>query len=48
VTDGWLKGLKVEKVADGGRPRLLDPVEFVALFRAKKDCTCCCRCCIDR
>ena len=24
MTDEWVKGLKVEKVADGGRPPLLD------------------------
>jgi NitT/TauT family transport system substrate-binding protein len=48
VTDEWIKGLKVEKVADGGRAKLLDPVQFVALFQAQKDCTCCCKCCIDR
>ena len=23
VTDDWLKGLKIEKVANGGRPKLL-------------------------
>jgi NitT/TauT family transport system substrate-binding protein len=48
VTDDWIGGLKVEKVAGGGRARLLPPDQFVALFEAQKDCTCCCRCCIDR
>jgi NitT/TauT family transport system substrate-binding protein len=48
VTDEWVEGVKVEKVADGGRARLLDPVAFVALFEANKECTCCCKCCIDR
>jgi NitT/TauT family transport system substrate-binding protein len=48
VTDEWIEGLKVEKVADGGRPAILPPDQFVALFESKKDCTCCCKCCIDR
>jgi NitT/TauT family transport system substrate-binding protein len=48
VTDGWVKGFKVEKVEGGGRAVLLSPAEFAALFEVKKDCTCCCRCCIDR
>jgi NitT/TauT family transport system substrate-binding protein len=47
VTDEWIAGLKVEKVANGGRPKLLDPASFVALFDANKDCTCCSRCCLD-
>jgi NitT/TauT family transport system substrate-binding protein len=43
VTDDWVKGLKVEKVADGGRPNLLDPVAFAALFQGRKSCcNCCC------
>ena len=48
VTDEWVNNLKVEKVAGGGRPELLSPVQFVALFEANNDCDCCCRCCIDR
>jgi NitT/TauT family transport system substrate-binding protein len=48
VTDDWLKGVKVEKVADGGRVKLLNPIQFVALFESNQDCTCCCRCCIDK
>jgi NitT/TauT family transport system substrate-binding protein len=48
VTDDWIRGLKVEKVAGGGRVKLLAPAQFAALFEANKDCTCCCRCCIDR
>src|ERR1700687_649475 len=47
VTDEWIAGLKVEKVANGGRPKLLDPASFAALFDANKDCTCCSRCCLD-
>jgi NitT/TauT family transport system substrate-binding protein len=47
VTDEWIKGLKFQKVAGGGRPARLDPVQFVALFEAQKDCVCCCRCCPD-
>jgi NitT/TauT family transport system substrate-binding protein len=43
VTDEWVSGLKVEKVADGGRPALLDPVGFAALFDGRKVCcNCCC------
>jgi NitT/TauT family transport system substrate-binding protein len=48
VTDEWIQDLKVEKVAGGGRAKLLAPVQFAALFEAQKNCTCCCRCCIDR
>jgi NitT/TauT family transport system substrate-binding protein len=48
VTDEWIEGMKVEKVADGGRAVILPPEQFVALFESKKDCTCCCKCCIDR
>jgi NitT/TauT family transport system substrate-binding protein len=51
VTDDWVKGLKVERVTHGGRPRLLEPAAFAALFDGPKgsgDCACCCRCCLDR
>jgi sulfonate transport system substrate-binding protein len=44
VTDAWVNGLKVEKVAEGGRPRLLDPAAFAALFDGRR--TCCACCCI--
>jgi NitT/TauT family transport system substrate-binding protein len=44
VTDEWIKGLKVEGVAGGGRPELLGPAAFAALF--KDQCLCCNRCCI--
>jgi NitT/TauT family transport system substrate-binding protein len=47
VTDEWIQGIKIEKVALGGRPRLLNPVEFLTLFEANKDCLCCCRCCLE-
>jgi NitT/TauT family transport system substrate-binding protein len=40
VNDDWLKDLKVGR---GSRPRLLDPVEFAALFEKKSCCgSCCC------
>ena len=44
VTDEWIKGLKVETVAGGGRPALLDPAGFAALFDGRKSCCggCCC------
>jgi NitT/TauT family transport system substrate-binding protein len=48
VNDKWVNSLEVEKIAGAGPPRRLTPVEFAALFEANKDCTCCCRCCIDR
>jgi NitT/TauT family transport system substrate-binding protein len=48
VTDEWIAGLKVEKVAGGGPAKLLLPSQFVALFESNDDCTCCCKCCIDR
>jgi NitT/TauT family transport system substrate-binding protein len=48
VTDEWIRGLKVEHVPGGGRARLLDPTQFAALFEANRDCSCCCKCCIDR
>jgi NitT/TauT family transport system substrate-binding protein len=47
VNDDWVNSLKVEKVANGGRPRLLNPVEFTALFESKNDCPCCTKCCIE-
>ena len=44
VTDEWVNGLKVEKVAGGGRPSLLSPARFAALFEGRKSCcgACCC------
>ena len=42
VTDEWVAGLKVETVADGGRPAVLAPREFAALFDKKACCACCC------
>jgi NitT/TauT family transport system substrate-binding protein len=43
VNDEWVKGLKLDKVAGGGRPRLLDPAGFAALFEGRKSCCeCCC------
>jgi NitT/TauT family transport system substrate-binding protein len=44
VTDEWVKGVKVERVAGGKVPRILTPAEFAALFEGK--CICCNRCCI--
>jgi NitT/TauT family transport system substrate-binding protein len=43
VTDEWLATVKVEKVANGGRQKLLDPVGFAALFEGRKGCldSCC-------
>ncbi len=42
VTDEWVQGLKVEKVANGGRPELLSPAGFAALFDGRKSCCDCC------
>jgi len=36
VTDDWLSQVKVERVAGGGRPTLLDPPAFAALWRDGK------------
>jgi NitT/TauT family transport system substrate-binding protein len=43
VNDEWVNGLKVEQAA-AGRPALLNPVEFAALFNGRKSCcgACCC------
>jgi len=38
VTDDWIKGLQIEKVAGGGRPAKLNPLDFATLF---KDALCC-------
>jgi NitT/TauT family transport system substrate-binding protein len=42
VTDEWIESIKFEKVADGGRPKLLDPAGFAALFDGRKMCCACC------
>jgi NitT/TauT family transport system substrate-binding protein len=48
VTDEWVVALNVERVPGGGRPRILPPDEFAALFTPKggKNCACCNNCCI--
>jgi sulfonate transport system substrate-binding protein len=49
VTDEWVKGLNVEKVAGGGPPPRLSPAEFAALFGKRNCCTggACLGCCGD-
>ncbi|MDB5310778.1 MAG: ssuA [Gemmataceae bacterium] len=42
VTDEWVVALKVETVEGGGRPALLPPGEFAALFDKRKLCCACC------
>jgi NitT/TauT family transport system substrate-binding protein len=42
VTDEWINSIKFERVAEGGRPRLLDPVGFAALFDGRNVCCDCC------
>jgi NitT/TauT family transport system substrate-binding protein len=48
VTDEWIKGLKIEKVAGGGRPPVLSQKELVKLFTVDKDfkLMCCDGCCV--
>jgi NitT/TauT family transport system substrate-binding protein len=46
VTDDWLDGVKVGKVDGGGRPKLLAPEAFAALFDGRKACCGGC-CCVD-
>lgn len=43
VTDDWIQDLKVEKVTGGGRPKILDPSGFAAMFDGRKGCldSCC-------
>ena len=42
VTDDWVKGIAVRKIADGGPPPLLGPAAFAALFDGRKPgCGCC-------
>jgi NitT/TauT family transport system substrate-binding protein len=38
VTDDWVKSLKVDKVAGGGRPPKLTPADFAALFNRALCC----------
>ncbi len=45
VNDDWVKSLRVEKVAGGGKPVLLTPEEFALVFDATNDLTCCHGCC---
>src|SRR5262249_20926776 len=49
VTDEWVKSLQVEKVAGGGRPAKLSPIDFAALFKGKLCCQggACLGCCGD-
>jgi NitT/TauT family transport system substrate-binding protein len=42
VTDEWVRGIKVEMVAGGGRPPLLEPAAFAALFAGRRACRSCC------
>jgi NitT/TauT family transport system substrate-binding protein len=37
VSDEWVKGLKVEKIAGGGRPPALDGASLAALIAREKD-----------
>jgi NitT/TauT family transport system substrate-binding protein len=46
VTDQWLETVKIDQVADGGRPVLMEPAAFAALFIGKK--TCCSCCCLNQ
>lgn len=41
VTDEWVSALKVDRI-EGGRPPLLAPNEFAALFNKQKLCCACC------
>jgi NitT/TauT family transport system substrate-binding protein len=43
VTDEWAAAVRVDRVEGGGRPALLPPAGFAALFdRRKACCGCCC------
>jgi NitT/TauT family transport system substrate-binding protein len=46
VTDAWLEGLQVEKVAGGGPPRPMTRDEFLAYLGGPRDNLACC-CCND-
>jgi NitT/TauT family transport system substrate-binding protein len=52
VNDEAVAMMKVDKVPGGGRPKILEPDQFAALFGQPKDkdgnCSCCCKCCLDR
>jgi NitT/TauT family transport system substrate-binding protein len=49
VSEDWLKSLKVERVAGGGRPPKLSPADFAALFNRDLCCRggACLGCCGD-
>ena len=49
VTDAWVKSLKIDQVAGGGRPPKLSPAEFTALFNGELCCgqCACLGCCGD-
>jgi NitT/TauT family transport system substrate-binding protein len=49
VTDDWVKSFEVEKVAGGGRPPKLSPIDFAALFSQDTCCqgVACLGCCGD-
>jgi NitT/TauT family transport system substrate-binding protein len=49
VTDDWIKSLRIEAVAGGGRPPKLGPAEFAALFDGEPCCRngACLGCCGD-
>jgi len=42
VTDEWLKSLKIERVAGGGRPPTWTRAEFAAFLPRLQDCPSCC------
>lgn len=46
VTDDWVRGIHVEKVAGGGRPPLLEPAAFAALFDGRRACGS--GCCLEK
>jgi sulfonate transport system substrate-binding protein len=50
VTDDWIKSLQIEKLAGGGRPAKLSPLEFAALLKDEPCCRqgACLGCCCDK
>jgi NitT/TauT family transport system substrate-binding protein len=42
VTDAWVEGLQVEKVAGGGPPPRLTPEMLAAMFEGREACCSCC------